>query len=172
MSDMVVTDSVVIDGDGATQLFVAVPDGWRVGEVGGADAVLWNPAVCSTFRTNVMLSCDAIARHHQLSSVAVHTLRHLHECYGALEVRGEVDLLLGDAPCVVRMVLFDSVTTRERLAQFQAFADGGLDESGTQRLIFQIVATCLAEDIAACGDDLAHIIATAQVRRSPTSVHQ
>ena len=161
------TDVVVIDGDAVTQLWVHVPAGWQAGDVAGTDAVLWNPDVSATFRTNVVLSCDTVDPAHDLATVADHARRHVATSYRAVDVRGEVMVRLGVAPAIVRLALFDAGDDATRVAQLQALADGGIDDTGTRRLIFQLIATCRADDISACGDDMAQIIAGALVRRSP-----
>jgi len=114
-----------------------------------------------------VVACAPVDPRHDLAAVAAHARRHLDASYDAIEVRGEVTVRMGDAAGIVRLALFDAGVDATRLAQLHVLADGGLDDTGSHRLIFQIVATCRAEDIARCGDELAQIIASAHVRRSP-----
>lgn len=158
------TDLVVIEGDSVAQMAVEVPDGWSTGDVVGADAVLWDPRGSSDFRTNVVLSCDAVDLGSDLATVAAHARRHLEASYDHVDVRGEKTVRFGDALAIVRLALFDMGAPAKRLAQLQALADGGADEQSEHRLVFQIVATCRLDDMRMYGDLFTKLVASANVR--------
>lgn len=158
------TDVVVIEGDPFSRLAVEVPDGWRSGEVAGADAVLWDPRCSSAFRTNVVLSCDSVDGSCDLAGVATHARLHLQAGYDSVDVRGERSVHLGDAPAIVRLALFDMGARAIRLAQLQVLADGGIQSRGENRIVFQIVATCRLDDMRMYGDLFTQIVASANVR--------
>jgi hypothetical protein len=159
--------AVILDGDADTAMQVQIPKGWSVGKTPNGELIVRNPAVGTSFHTNVVIGCDTVSAEIDLATVAAHALDHLERRYGPNEVRGEVVVSMGLATGVVRLVLFDAGIEQVRLAQFHGFADGGLDRSGSSRLVFQIVATCRAEDLARCGDDIAFMLGSAEVSGSP-----
>lgn len=173
------TAVVLLDDDGARRFELALAEGWQVHDAPGTLAVLRPADDRGWFRTNVVISRDRVQADLDLAAVMAAGERHAAATYDAVEVRGQRAAYCGDAAALVRLRAFDVRDDGVRLSQLHALLDAGLDAGiedaqhrggcGTPtRVLYQIVATCLAEEAPVFQDSFTTMVGSCRVRRSPT----
>ncbi|CAB4813214.1 MAG: hypothetical protein F2754_00805 [Actinobacteria bacterium] len=160
---------VLLDDDGTRRLHLVLAEGWQVHDAPGTLAVL-RPAVDhGWFRTNVVISREGVPADLDLATVMAAGERHVAATYDAVEVRSERVAHCGDAAAVVRLRAFDVRNEGVRLSQLHALLDADLEHPhSSARVIYQIVASCLAEDTARFQHAFTTMIGSCRVHLSPT----
>lgn len=162
---------VMLDDDGVRRFEMSVPKGWRAFDVDGLLALLQPAVECSWFRTNVTVSRDVVPADADVAEVMAVCERRLDATYDAAEIRGAHDGACGDAPALVHLRAFDVRADAVRLSQLHAVFDAGLVRGNGShddaRVIYQVIATCLAEDATVFGDAFATMLGSCRVTMSP-----
>lgn len=160
---------VLLDDDGARRFHLVLAGGWQVHDAPGTLAVLRPADDRGWFRTNVVISREGVPAGLDLAAVMAAGERHAAATYDAVEVRGERVARCGDAAAVVRLRAFDVRNDGVRLSQLHALIEAGLEHPHAAAcVIYQIVATCLAEDTALFQDAFTTMIGSCRVHLSPT----
>ncbi len=176
--------AVLLDDDGQRRLELVLADGWRVHDAPGTLAVMRPATDRGWFRTNVLISRERVHAGFDLAAVMAASERHVAGTYDAVEVRGELSVHCGGAHALVRLRAFDVRDSAVRLSQLHALLDGGLEhleeverddgdgaaERGDEapaRVLYQVIATCLAEDAATFKEAFATMLGSCRVTLSP-----
>ncbi len=162
---------VVLDDDGLRRFVMPVPDAWRAFDADGLLALLRPDVDAGWFRTNLTVSSDLVPVDSDVDSVMAVCEARVAETYDAVEVRGSHEGRCGDAPALVHLRAFDTRADALRLSQVHAVIDAGPERAeGSEpggRVMYQVIATCLADDAARFQDAFASMIGGCCVTMSP-----
>lgn len=150
---------VTVPGPHGVALTLTVPAGWAVGDAAGIAAMLVRDATVSGFRTNVTVQVVTVPPAIEVGDVAAEAARRFAADHAAVDERGTHV----SAGRVVRMVCADVGPGATRVAQLQAFVDGGVHGEPARRVVFTIAGTSLADDLAELGAELATIVRRAEM---------
>jgi hypothetical protein len=176
--------AVLLDDDGQRRLELVLADGWRVHDAPGTLAVMRPATDRGWFRTNVLVSRERVHAGFDLATVMAASERHVAGTYDAVEVRGERSVHCGGVDALVRLRAFDVRDSAVRLSQLHALLDGGLEhfenverddgdgaadraDEAPARVLYQVIATCLAEDAATFMEAFATMLGSCRVTLSP-----
>jgi hypothetical protein len=162
-------ETVHVAVPGGAVLLLDVLPGWAVGDTGGVAAVLVRERPPSGFRTNAMVQTTTVPATVTLDDVVAAAGARFAATHGAVDDRGSRPTRMGEADGIVRLVCFDLGPQAVRLAQLQAFVDGGVvggdGTTAERRAVVTVALTCAAVDLPELGDELAAVVRRARLVR-------